>query len=271
MAEQSIVYRFEPFLLDPPAASLREGSREVDLSPRAFQVLAYLVEHRARVVPKQKLIEAVWKDTFVTDDALVQAITAIRRALGDDADHPRFIRTKPRVGYQFIAPVTDTAADPPAPAEPALPVWVAPVSRKAARRLLVAIQFGYLVIYSVTLLRLERATESLGAILERMLGWGEAAMPLLVVLALTGVAVRLYLMADIAMDHPQTGRQFLRLFPFVFVLDEIWAASPLLLVEDYGLYVTLALVPILAYAPFSQSTLIRSAYPTTSSNSPPHG
>ena len=263
MAETAVTYRFGVFRLDPAATRLREGEREIDLAPRAFQVLSYLVENRERVIPKQELIEVVWKDTFVTDDALVQAITAIRKVLADDADNPAYVRTRPRVGYQFVAEVkTNEDADDPAATAP-MPVWVAPVSRRTARRLMVLIQFAYLIIYSVTLLRLERATQSFGAILERMLDWREMAMPALVVLALIGTAVRLYVVAGVAMDHPLIGRQFRRLFPVVFVLDEIWAGLPLLLVEDYGLYLALALVPIMVYAPFSQFTMMRSAYPGT--------
>lgn len=237
-----------------------EGDREIELAPRAFQVLTYLIDNRERVIPKQELIEAVWKDTFVTDDALVQAITAIRKAMGDGADNSKFIRTRPRVGYQFVA-VVEGGSDSAPKATAPIPVWVAPVSRRTARRLVILIQFAYLIIYSVTLIRLEQATQSLGAILGRMGDWAEAAMPVLIVLTLTGTAVRLYVMAAVSMDHPLTGGQFRKLFPALFVLDELWAFSPLLLVEDYGIYLALALVPMLAYAPFSQMTMMRSAYP----------
>ena len=98
MAEKTPGYRFGEFWLLPDAASLRRGEQEVDLPPKAFSVLSFLIERRQRVVTKQELIEAIWKDTFVTDDALVQVITSIRRALGDDPEHPRYIGTKPRVG-----------------------------------------------------------------------------------------------------------------------------------------------------------------------------
>lgn len=258
MAENKGVYVFGDFRLNLAAASLRQGEREVEIAPRAFQVLSYLIEHRDRVVAKQELHEAVWQDTFVTDDALVQAITSLRRALGDSPEQSRYIRTKPRMGYHFIAAVEEDTGGREEKAT--VPVWVAPVRRTTARRMMAAIQVAYLIIYAVTLARLERATQSLGAILERMAGLGEAALPILVILTLIGLAVRLYLIAAVAMDHPETGRQFKRLFPAIFALDVVWAASPLLLVEDYGLPVALVFIPILAYAPFSQSTLVRSAY-----------
>lgn len=259
MAENKGVYIFGDFRLNLAAASLRQGEQEVEIAPRAFQVLSYLIEHRDRVVAKQELHEAVWQDTFVTDDALVQAITSLRRVLGDSPEQSRYIRTKPRMGYHFIAAVEEDTGGGREEKSP-VPVWVAPVARTTARRMMAAIQVAYLIIYAVTLARLERATQSLGAILERMVGLSEAALPLLVMLALTGLAVRLYLITAVVMDHPETGRQFKRLFPAIFALDVVWAASPLLMVEDYGLPVALVFIPLLAYAPFSQFTLVRSAY-----------
>ena len=258
MAEKPSRCQFGEFELDREAACLRRAGEELDLPPKAFQVLTYLIDNRQRVVPKQELVEALWKDTFVTDDALVQAVTALRRALGDDPDNPRYIRTRARVGYQFIAPVQEGAAA----AEAAVAsVWVAPIGRDRARRFLVAIQVGYLALYAATLIRVEIAAAVLGERLLRRVGWEDWAATLLVALALTGVAVRLYLITSVWLDHPQTGRQYRRLFPVLFVFDELWALAPLLWTGATGLVVALVLIPVLAYAPLSQRTLIRSAYP----------
>lgn len=128
MSNGNTSYAFGEFRLDPRAGQLGRGRQEVDLPPKAFQVLCYLVEQRGRPVPKQELMEAVWKDTFVTDDALVQAILAIRRALGDDAEEPRYIRTRPRVGYEFVASVEAIEA------APSVAESVAPVGRGAPER-----------------------------------------------------------------------------------------------------------------------------------------
>lgn len=257
MASEKCQYRFGEFLLDKDAGWLRQGEREVELSPKAFQVLSYLIEQQARLVSKQELMQALWRDTFVTDDALVQCITAIRRALGDDAEQPRYIRTKPRLGYQFIAPVEAGSA---ALREAA--AGVVPVGRGTARALLLIIQAGYLALYSLALFYLDEAAGILAGGLDRVAGAGALSFPGIVFLALCGVAVRLYLLAAVAFDHPQTGRRFQRLFPVLFLLDLIWALSPLLLVEKTGLLLALALVPVLAYGPFSQRTLVRSAYAT---------
>ncbi len=77
----------------------------VPLSGRAYDVLAYLVENRDRVVSKDELIKAVWPHSVVEDNNLNQAISTVRRALGDSRDTPRFIVTVAGRGYQFIGDV----------------------------------------------------------------------------------------------------------------------------------------------------------------------
>ncbi len=165
MAMGKSPYCFEDYRLDCDAGWLRRGEQEVELPPKAFQVLRYLIEHRDRLVPKQELMQAIWKDTFVTDDALVQAVTAIRRALGDEAGHPRYIRTKARMGYQFLAPVEADASASPVMAT------ADPIARGLARRLFLLIQVSYLVLYSIALFNLQEAAEVLAAPLDRWAGW----------------------------------------------------------------------------------------------------
>ena len=85
----------------------RDGNR-IHLTPKPLATLAFLVEHRGQTVEKQKLLDAVWKDAFVTEDTLVKAIREIRRVLEDDKGNPLFIQTVPGEGYRFIAKVTET-------------------------------------------------------------------------------------------------------------------------------------------------------------------
>ena len=73
------------------------------MTPRAFEVLIYLIENRGRVVEKQELFEQIWRESFVTDNALTRIIKEIRHVIGDDAGNPRFIETVPKRGYRFIA------------------------------------------------------------------------------------------------------------------------------------------------------------------------
>ena len=77
----------------------------IRLEPKAMQVLVHLAEHAGEVVPKERLISAVWTDTFVTDDVLTRAISGLRRVFCDDAKAPQVIQTIPKGGYRLMAPI----------------------------------------------------------------------------------------------------------------------------------------------------------------------
>lgn len=100
-------YRFDDVEVDLSRSCVVRGGVERHLRRKAFQVLVCLLEGRERLVTKDELFDAVWNDTAVTDDVLVQCIKEIRRSIGDDPQHPRFIKTVPRSGYRFIAPVQE--------------------------------------------------------------------------------------------------------------------------------------------------------------------
>jgi DNA-binding winged helix-turn-helix (wHTH) protein/tetratricopeptide (TPR) repeat protein len=100
---------FERFRLDVANQCLWRGETRVSLMPKPFAVLRYLVEHPGRLVTHDQLLSAIWPDTYVQPEVLRRYILEIRRALGDRVESPRFIRTFPKRGYQFVAPVTDDA------------------------------------------------------------------------------------------------------------------------------------------------------------------
>lgn len=99
------IYSFGGFVLDIQERRLRSGDREIYLPPKTFDTLKFLVERHGSLVGKDELIEQLWKDTFVTDNALTRCIKEVRQALCDDARNPRFIETVPRIGYRFVAEV----------------------------------------------------------------------------------------------------------------------------------------------------------------------
>ena len=104
------VLRFDRFALDLTRGCLRIGEQDIELPPKPFEVLRYLVTNAGRLVPKQELYEAIWPNISVTDDSLVQCIRELREKLGDE-EH-RLIKTMPRRGYLFDVPVS--ARDVPA-------------------------------------------------------------------------------------------------------------------------------------------------------------
>jgi Tol biopolymer transport system component/DNA-binding winged helix-turn-helix (wHTH) protein len=98
-------FKVGDWLVQPEVGTLIKGETSVQLEPKVMEVLVYLARNPGKVLPKERIIQAVWTDTFVTDDALKYAIVELRKALEDDARDPRFIKTLPRRGYQLIAPV----------------------------------------------------------------------------------------------------------------------------------------------------------------------
>jgi pimeloyl-ACP methyl ester carboxylesterase/DNA-binding winged helix-turn-helix (wHTH) protein len=111
------LWRFDGFVLDTQRYELRHGDEVVRVEPQVFDVLTQLVSNRERCVTKEELFDAVWGGRFVGEAALTSRIKAARRALGDDGESQRFIRTVRGRGYQFVATVADdTPAAPGAPA-----------------------------------------------------------------------------------------------------------------------------------------------------------
>lgn len=102
-----VVIAFDEFELDPVRLELRREGERVALEPQVFDVLAYLVHHADRVVPKTELLDEVWGSRFVSESALTSRIKSARQALGDDGRTQRYIRTAHGRGYRFVAAVID--------------------------------------------------------------------------------------------------------------------------------------------------------------------
>jgi len=119
---------FLSFQLDPQNHSLWRGEERLQITPKAFDVLCYMVKKAGNLVTQDELLEALWPDTYVNPEVLRKYILEIRRVLGDRPEKPEFIDTVTRRGYRFVAPVTDeNAARPPDLATPlATKVLLAP-------------------------------------------------------------------------------------------------------------------------------------------------
>lgn len=98
-------YKFEDYRLDLDRGCLVCNDVDHQLRYQTFQVLLYFLEHAGVLITKDDLTKAVWKQSYVSDNALVQCIAEIRRALEDDPKNPRFIKTMPRIGYRFLPAV----------------------------------------------------------------------------------------------------------------------------------------------------------------------
>ncbi|HET9565638.1 MAG TPA: alpha/beta fold hydrolase [Mycobacterium sp.] len=109
------MWRFDRFVLDTQRYELRRDDEVIRVEPQVFDVLTQLVGNHQRCVTKEELFDSVWGGRFVGEAALTSRIKAARRALGDDGESQRFIRTVRGRGYQFVGTVIDdTPVDTPA-------------------------------------------------------------------------------------------------------------------------------------------------------------
>jgi DNA-binding winged helix-turn-helix (wHTH) protein len=294
--------RFSVFEVDLDAGELRKNGARIRLQEQPFQVLIALLQNAGQVVTRESLRQSIWRaDTFVDfDHSLNTAVNKIRESLGDSASSPRFVETLARRGYRFLAPVEHVAGGTmnasktqndsflsranfpdggnqssvsPAITVPEVrpsdvdvrlhPELHVPIPRRGVVRSLFAlIQVMYLIFYVSGLAHLrgvERITSSF------LPGWRALAIVGAVfVTGAVGIPLRFYLLSSIGFDFRKLGDTFLRLFPFVLALDQLWAITPFLLLPKIGVGLAFAATAALLYVPFSERTLIRMAYPVPS-------
>lgn len=282
-------YRFGLYELDSATGELRkDGKTRPRIQGQPLEVLLHLLKRPGDVITREELRLMLWPvDTYVDyDHSLNTAINKLREALNDAADNPRFIQTIPRRGYRFIASVevvTNGAANgsaqaaETAPRELVTPEIPAPVSKPIAENspekknfvlsdahdlpdaprgvvqiLFSLIQVMYLSFYVVSLARIQ----SVAVLLTETVQHPKLVFALLLGTALVGIPVRLYLLSASVFRYRGLSLKFLRLFPFVFPLDELWALAPFLLVDQIGMGLALAATAALLYVPFSQRSLM---------------
>jgi pimeloyl-ACP methyl ester carboxylesterase len=113
-----VIVAFEDLELDLSRVELRRSGVRVPVEPQVFEVLAYLVNHRDRVVPKEELMDRVWGGRFVSETAVTSRIKQARRAIGDSGQAQRLIRTVHGRGYRFVGPAREAARAPATRHEP---------------------------------------------------------------------------------------------------------------------------------------------------------
>jgi DNA-binding winged helix-turn-helix (wHTH) protein len=276
-------YRFGVYEADARAGELLRDGSKIKLQEQPFQVLMVLLERAGDVVTREELRQRLWpSDTFVDfDHSLNTAINKLREALRDSASNPRFIETKARRGYRFIAPVQNilepaaaistvtNVAKPEPEAGPTRPplahgddddeLLAIPRPHPVRTRAVIGlIQVMYLCFYIAALAHLREVT----LVCDRFAaGHGDRFAVAVLVTAVLGIPVRLYLLMAMIFDYRRTGAKFRRIFPALFLLDELWALAPFLLVGRIGIGLAFAATAALLYVPFSQRTLVRLTYP----------
>lgn len=269
------IFRFGLYELDGSTGELRkDGKSRPRLQGQPLEVLLHLLDHRGELVTREELRLRLWPaDTFVDyDHSLNTAVNKVREALADSADNPRFIQTIPRRGYRFIATIEtvdhgenskvqngnpEPAAEPTNHLEkrPGLlsdPQDLPAASRGVVRLLFSFIRVMYLCFYVASLASLHEMER----VLEQMLQYPKWLFVVLLVTALIGIPVRLYLLSAAVFGYCGLSRRFLSLFPVLFPLDELWALAPFLILNQIGVGLALAATAALLYVPFAQRSLL---------------
>jgi hypothetical protein len=198
------------------------------------------------------------------DHSLNTAVNKLREVLGDSASSPRFIETLARRGYRFAAdvqwspePGQETAG--PAPTQINSELELPAPHRAVPRSLFALIQAMYLIFYLEALIHWQGVDR---------ISWLDTGAPIILIIVLVtaavGIPVRFYLLSAVAFDYSRLGEKFHKIFLGVFILDQLWAISPFLVLGKIGFGAAFGATAALLYVPFAERTLVRMAYPRNS-------
>lgn len=138
-------YCWDDFVLDFDSYRLERAGIPLSLEPKAFNLLALMVQRPGHLFTKQEIFDALWPETAVTDHALTRVVAQLRRVLGDDAGKARYLETVPTRGYRWIQPVVDApVAQTPSPVSPEAPL--APLARALAPGLTASLSLGLIAL-----------------------------------------------------------------------------------------------------------------------------
>jgi cholera toxin transcriptional activator len=281
-------YRFGVFEADSSLGELRRKGVRVKLNAQPFQMLLMLLERPGELLTREEISRALWPDgTFVDyEHGVNSAVNRIREALGDTAGNPRFVETLARRGYRFVAPVErvtlnqylsnhdlSTATGEPQPESanlsadqtPAItesePEFLSGILSSPAdlpktphivvRTLFVLLQLMYLSFYIGALANL--------AEIEDLVSGLSKSTEILIVLIVTAaimIPVRAFVLSMILFRAPAARRKFLKIWPFLLLLDLLWALSPFLLLHHISYGLALSCTALLLYSPFAQRSLV---------------
>src|SRR5437016_4273491 len=105
------LYEFGPFRLLTSERLLLRNDQSIQLTPKAFDTLALLVQNGGHLVEKDDLMEAIWPNTFVDENTLTRNISTLRKALDRDGNGHQYIETVPKLGYRFVADVREIGSE----------------------------------------------------------------------------------------------------------------------------------------------------------------
>ena len=270
-------YRFGVFEADSTTGELRRQGLRIRLHSQPLQLLFLLLERPGELLTREEISKELWPDgTFVDyEHGVNSAVNRIREALGDKASHPRFIETLARRGYRFLAQVERIGVegdglDPGARSE--LPGSATAAENAEAsffdrvlsrpedlpksphsvvKTLFLLLQAMYLAFYVGALANLAEIRELIAP-----LPHSPQILTVVIVTAAILIPVRAFLLCALVFRAPGMRGKSLKLWPFLLVLDVLWALSPFLLLHHINYGLALACMALLVYSPFAQRSLI---------------
>ena len=271
-------YRFGAFEADASTGELRRQGIRIKLNSQPFQVLVMLLERPGELLTREEIARELWPDgTFVdSEQGVNSAVNRIREAIGDTASNPRFVETLARRGYRFVARVERIAFSE----NPSSAVSETPISEEQAaiparpgtrlrsrilasaeelpktsypvvQTLFVLLQFMYVGFYVGALANLAEIGD-----LFSVLPKATQALTVLIVTAAILIPVRAFVLTAVFFHAPGVREKFLRIWPFLLPLDELWALSPFLLLHHINFGLALSCTALLVYSPFAQRSLV---------------
>ena len=272
-------YRFGTFEADARTGELRKKGLLVRLNGQPFQLLLLLLERHGQLLTREEIARELWPDGTVVDfeHGVNSAVNRIREALGDSAADSRFVETLARRGYRFVAPVERIDGAEPETQPPnieaqsridqarpfpddhasvfsrllATPDDLPKASPRLVLVLFVAMQLMYVAFYVGALANLQEIADLLSS-----LQYATQIFALLVTTAAIMMPVRAFLIFAVLFRAPGFQSKFLKLWPFLLVLDVLWSLSPFLLLHHINFGLALACTTLLVYSPFAQRSLV---------------
>lgn len=288
-------YRFGLFEADAATGELRRQGVLMKLNAQPFQVLLMLLERPGQLLTREEISRRLWPEgTFVDyEHGVNSAVNRIREALGDSAGHSRFVQTMARRGYRFVAPV-QRIGPVEEPSLSVLESWVPPAldregerlpedqvaaveadaganesqggllgrilaspeelpeaSYPVVRTLFVLLQAMYLGFYIGALANLAEIQDLLSP-----LARATQVFNTMVVTAAILIPARAFLLSAVLFHAPGMRGKFLKMWPFLLVLDVLWSLAPFLLLHHISVGLALACTTLLVYSPFAQRSLV---------------
>jgi len=288
-SQKTGLYRFGVFEADASTGELRRQGIHIKLNAQPFLVLLALLERPGELVTREEICRELWPDGIFVDyeHGVNSAINRIREAHRDTASNPKYVQTLARRGYRFLAPVevvtferpipnrqssTPTPESPvaspqlsesakPNPEDPgpgllgrtilASPQELPKTSYPVVQTLFVLLQLMYLAFYVGALANLTEIEELLSTVPR-----SAHAFTILIVTAAILLPIRVFVLFSALFHAPGVGLKFLKLWPALLLLDELWSLSPFLLSHHINFGLALAATALLVYSPFAQRSLV---------------